>query len=168
MVPKSPTDNADKAQKDVHLSQREMEILSYAWQCFESQPKVNYEKLAEVAAFKNATSARVSFNSVKRKIMASGESSEPCTPTKPRGKRAAEDQTTPDSSKKAKLASKSSRKILPKVEEEDDDEKTFKKKTKAKVDEDDAELMSRLLGFDVKKKLEKEEDDDDDDESEAW
>ncbi|KAI1442121.1 hypothetical protein F5Y02DRAFT_421377 [Annulohypoxylon stygium] len=123
---------------------------------------VNYEKLAKVAEFKNATTASACFNTVKRKIISACKSIEPSTPTKSGGKKAAKDQMTPKSGKKRKIPTKSPRKGHPKTEEDgDDDEKVFKKKKnqlKAEdVDDEDAQLMSGLLGFDVKKKLQERE-----------
>lgn len=68
---------------------------------------------------------------------------------------------TPKSGKKRKIPTKSPRKGHPKTEEDgDDDEKVFKKKNQLKaedVDDEDAQLMSGLLGFDVKKKLQERE-----------
>ncbi|KAI1452507.1 hypothetical protein F4805DRAFT_28284 [Annulohypoxylon moriforme] len=158
MAPKSSPKKAEKAHKDVQLTQRDMEILSFAWQCFTVQPKIDFEKLAKVAPFKNSATARVCFGTVKKKFMGAGESSEASAPTTPRKKRMAGEMMTSSSSKKAKSA-KSSRKVLPKVEEDDDDE-TPKKKIRADIEaEKDAELMSGFLGFDVKKQLETSEDD---------
>ncbi|XDG09803.1 hypothetical protein ABKA04_009418 [Annulohypoxylon sp. FPYF3050] len=161
MAPKSPANKVDMSQ--ARLSPRDMEILALAWQCFETQPKVNYEKLAKIAEFKNANTASTCFGSVKKKIMSASKSSEPSTPTKSSGKQAAEAQTAPNSGKKRKLPTKSPRKGHPKTEEDgDDDEKVFKKKKKNQlkaedVDDEDAQLMSGLLGFDVKKKLQERE-----------
>ncbi|KAI0880555.1 uncharacterized protein GGS22DRAFT_197476 [Annulohypoxylon maeteangense] len=160
---------SNKVQKDVQLTSRDMEILSFAWQCFEGQPKIDFEKLAKVASFKNSATARVCFSSVKKKILGASESGETSTPATPRGKRAARDQMTPSSSKKTKLASKSprNRKVLPKAEE-DDDEKISKTKPWSETEsEKDAEIMSGLLGFDVKKEMETDRDSDDDDEDES-
>ncbi|KAI1134737.1 hypothetical protein F5Y05DRAFT_199191 [Hypoxylon sp. FL0543] len=102
------------AAQGVQLSPRDMEILAKAWQCFEDTPKVNWAKLAEVANFKNAATARACFAPIKKKLVAAAaaaasgtpapaESGEPTTPAKGRRKRKAETEKTPDTGKRNKV-----------------------------------------------------------------
>ncbi|KAH8648443.1 hypothetical protein BX600DRAFT_442735 [Xylariales sp. PMI_506] len=52
------------------LTPRELEIAGLVWQCFESDPKVNYVKLAEIARFKNPASASACWLPIKKKLIA--------------------------------------------------------------------------------------------------
>ncbi|KAK0250052.1 hypothetical protein B0A54_01824 [Friedmanniomyces endolithicus] len=52
------------------LTTKQMEYLALAWQCFESEPKVNYTKFAEVAGPKNARSAAELMRVAKNKLKA--------------------------------------------------------------------------------------------------
>ncbi|KAI2468477.1 hypothetical protein F4781DRAFT_266319 [Annulohypoxylon bovei var. microspora] len=162
MAPRPSADKADKANKEIQLTSREMEILSKAWQCFEDVPKIDWQKLAVIAGFKNPATARACFAPIKKKILgASGEataaeSSEAGSPAKSRGKRTAPNQKTPGSGKKAKLAGNSPRKLLPK-DEEGDDEKVLEDKTKA----DTKQGVDGNIEVDVKKE-------EAGDESEGW
>ncbi|KAI1103869.1 hypothetical protein F4804DRAFT_215807 [Jackrogersella minutella] len=100
--------------KGINLTTRDMEILSKAWQCFEGSPKLDWQKLADIAPFKNAATARACFLPIKKKLAtAAGESStadsgEPSTPVKVNGKRKSRIQKTPGSGKKAKSSGKPS------------------------------------------------------------
>ncbi|KAI0832264.1 hypothetical protein F5Y06DRAFT_281093 [Hypoxylon sp. FL0890] len=94
----------------VQLSPRDMEILAKAWQCFDEAPKINWQKLAEVANFKNAATARACFTPIKKKLAAASgvhapaESGEPTAAAKGRGKRKAENQKAGGASKKTKAS----------------------------------------------------------------
>ncbi|KAI1463810.1 uncharacterized protein F4812DRAFT_232093 [Daldinia caldariorum] len=131
------------------FSAREMEVLAIAWQCFEVAPKINWDKLAKLAPFKNVSTARSCFAPIKKKLaLASGEitaaqTSEPSTPTKRGGKRKASVEKTPRSGKKAKTASKA----LSSFEEDDEEEANAKIKAAIKAD------------IEAQEKKEKEEDD---------
>ncbi|KAI2776265.1 hypothetical protein F4815DRAFT_360493 [Daldinia loculata] len=135
--------------KDTQFTARDMEILGIAWQCFEVAPKINWNKLAQLAPFKNASTARACFGPIKKKLaLASGESttantSEPSTPTKGGKKRKAGSEKTPGSGKKTKT----SRKALSKFKDddgEDEDEINAKIKAdiKAQEEEDDTDANS--------------------------
>ncbi|KAK6953771.1 hypothetical protein Daesc_003733 [Daldinia eschscholtzii] len=120
------------------LTAREMEILAMAWQCIEGGPKINYDKLAKLAPFKNVTTARACFTPIKKKLaLASGElaaaqTGEPSTPTKGSGKRKAGAEKTPRSGKKAKASSK----IHSGFEDDNDDEDVTHAKIKANIKAD--------------------------------
>ncbi|KAI1800768.1 hypothetical protein F4811DRAFT_537112 [Daldinia bambusicola] len=124
--------------KEAHpqLTPREMEVLAIAWQCFEVAPKINWDKLAKLAPFKNVSTARSCFSPIKKKLaLASGEltaakTSEPSTPTKGGGKRKASIDKTPRSGKKAKTVIKALSSF------EDDDEEAVNAKIKADIKAD--------------------------------
>ncbi|KAK5721530.1 hypothetical protein LTR15_006119 [Elasticomyces elasticus] len=50
------------------LSSKQMEYLALAWQCFETEPKINYAKFAEVAGLASANSARELMRVAKNKL----------------------------------------------------------------------------------------------------
>ncbi|KAI0010267.1 hypothetical protein F4779DRAFT_639534 [Xylariaceae sp. FL0662B] len=52
---------APDSRVDSQISLRDMEVLAKVWQCFESEPKINWEKLAEVADFPDAMAAKACF-----------------------------------------------------------------------------------------------------------
>ncbi|KAL1857397.1 hypothetical protein Daus18300_010370 [Diaporthe australafricana] len=64
------------------LTERDIELLVCAFRCAEGGfPKVDFHKFAMMAKFKNANSASVSFNLVKKKVMSDPGSATP-TPKK--------------------------------------------------------------------------------------
>ncbi|KAF2007266.1 hypothetical protein P154DRAFT_614675 [Amniculicola lignicola CBS 123094] len=69
----------------VAFTPREMEVLALAWQCMESEPKINMAKLAQLTGYTHA-SAGVTFGKIKRKLKIFAASSQPMdyasTPTK--------------------------------------------------------------------------------------
>ncbi|KZM19675.1 uncharacterized protein EKO05_0004077 [Ascochyta rabiei] len=103
------------------LTTREMEVLALAWQCMESEPKVNIQKLAQLTGYTSG-SASVTFGKIKRKLKgkaAGVTTSNPATPkrqTNNRGPRSApksspkrgatEEAAAGTPSKKGKMASK--------------------------------------------------------------
>ncbi|KAI7783589.1 hypothetical protein LA080_011718 [Diaporthe eres] len=96
------------------LSDRDMELLISALRCAEGGfPKVDWKKFAEMAGYKNAASASVSFAGVKKKVMGEAGSAKP-TPNKStpsKRKQATEATATGDDAdesptKKAKTSSK--------------------------------------------------------------
>ncbi|GAB7331827.1 hypothetical protein MBLNU13_g03780t1 [Cladosporium sp. NU13] len=50
------------------LSAKQMEYLALAWQCFESEPKIDYNKFATVARLKTPASARELMRVTKNKL----------------------------------------------------------------------------------------------------
>ncbi|PVI02335.1 hypothetical protein DM02DRAFT_670625 [Periconia macrospinosa] len=66
------------------LSSREMEVLALAWQCMDTEPKIDFEKLATLAGYGSRNSASVTFNNIRKKIKNSAptSSSVPATPRK--------------------------------------------------------------------------------------
>ncbi|KAI0173176.1 hypothetical protein GGR52DRAFT_542170 [Hypoxylon sp. FL1284] len=62
MAPKSAIAN---------FTDRDMEVLAIAWQCMDEHPRINWQKLADLAHFKNVDSARACFTPIKRKLMQS-------------------------------------------------------------------------------------------------
>lgn len=49
------------------LSPRETQVLGLAWQCFESEPKINWEKFAELTGYAKS-SADTSLRRIKNKL----------------------------------------------------------------------------------------------------
>ncbi|KAF2476638.1 uncharacterized protein BDR25DRAFT_375639 [Lindgomyces ingoldianus] len=126
----------------VSFSAREMQTLALAWQCMETEPKIDYTKLARLAGYTEG-SAKVTLGNIKRKmkIHASGleANSAPTTPKKPAtgtgktpkssGKRAASGATSGESlSKRGKKVATggAGKKGKGRVEDEEDDEEEFK------------------------------------------
>ncbi|KAK7710242.1 hypothetical protein SLS64_005826 [Diaporthe eres] len=96
------------------LSDRDMQLLISALRCAEGGfPKVDWSKFAEMAGYKNANSAAVSFGSVKKKVMGEAGSAKP-TPKKPTPSKrkqateatAADEDADETPTKKAKTSSK--------------------------------------------------------------
>ncbi|CAK1359369.1 hypothetical protein CB0940_05589 [Cercospora beticola] len=50
------------------LSTKQMEYLALAWQCFETEPKIDYEKFKTVAGLASAASARELMRVTKKKL----------------------------------------------------------------------------------------------------
>ncbi|KAF1934149.1 uncharacterized protein M421DRAFT_302 [Didymella exigua CBS 183.55] len=65
------------------LTSREMEVLALAWQCMDTEPKINTKKLAELTGYTEG-SASVTMGKIKRKLKlkAAGSSSVVNTPKK--------------------------------------------------------------------------------------
>ncbi|KAF2857028.1 hypothetical protein T440DRAFT_503612 [Plenodomus tracheiphilus IPT5] len=59
--------------KDVSLSAREMEVLALAWQCMDTQPKIDMQKLASLTGY-TPGSASVTMGNIKRKLKVLGDS----------------------------------------------------------------------------------------------
>ncbi|KAF1973038.1 hypothetical protein BU23DRAFT_554580 [Bimuria novae-zelandiae CBS 107.79] len=51
----------------VSFSTREMEVLALAWQCFESEPKIDIKKLARLTGYTDG-SASATISKIKRKL----------------------------------------------------------------------------------------------------
>ncbi|KAI1383772.1 uncharacterized protein F4822DRAFT_433712 [Hypoxylon trugodes] len=134
----------------VHLTARDVEILSLAWQCFDTNPKINWQKLADVAGFKNASTACACFGPIRKKLGISGtkagaedDDKSNHTPSKSATKRKVATPKTPHSSKKAK----SSRKALTSDEEDDDEVKPkVEVKTEVATPENEKDSLSLDTG----------------------
>lgn len=50
------------------LSTKQMEYLALAWQCFDVEPKIDYEKFKDVAGLASAASARELMRVTKKKL----------------------------------------------------------------------------------------------------
>ncbi|KAF2208836.1 hypothetical protein CERZMDRAFT_101046 [Cercospora zeae-maydis SCOH1-5] len=81
------------------FTDREKQIMSFAWQCFEGEPKLDYKKLAGLAGMSNPVSASNAWGRIKKKLAAQagavpadGEadssSATKATPGKKRGRKA--------------------------------------------------------------------------------
>ncbi|KAF3765576.1 hypothetical protein M406DRAFT_68002 [Cryphonectria parasitica EP155] len=77
-------------QKTSALTARETELAVLAWRAIKDV-QIDYEKLAEVAGFKSANSARACFGATKKKLLAENNTISPATPSGDRGKRAGVD-----------------------------------------------------------------------------
>ncbi|KAH9992702.1 hypothetical protein F4779DRAFT_239435 [Xylariaceae sp. FL0662B] len=122
---------APKTSAGAQLSQRDMEVLAKAWHCFENEPTINWQKLAEVAGFKNGPSARACFLPIKKKLISYAKEAEggdgastvsaptpspaKSTPAGTPRKRKADMEKTPRSTKKARAA-------VTNVDDDDDDD----------------------------------------------
>ncbi|GAP86685.1 hypothetical protein SAMD00023353_2000420 [Rosellinia necatrix] len=127
---------------DNELSEKEKFVLGLAWKCFESEPKINWEKLANLGGYTNQASAQNVVRAAKKKLMAAateglGDDSEalPQTPKKKRvatpgsgkgkNKRIIEDSNDADDedmalpvSKKLKRTPKKARPVKTETEED--------------------------------------------------
>ncbi|KAF2815508.1 uncharacterized protein BDZ99DRAFT_516225 [Mytilinidion resinicola] len=54
------------------LSEKEMSTLALAWQCFATEPTVDYKKLAELTGY-TLQSAQVTLGKIKRKLRAAAD-----------------------------------------------------------------------------------------------
>ncbi|KAF9735466.1 hypothetical protein PMIN06_006922 [Paraphaeosphaeria minitans] len=60
-----------KADDALTFSAREMQVLALAWQCFESEPKIDIKKLARITGYTEG-SASVTIGKIKRKLKTLG------------------------------------------------------------------------------------------------
>ncbi|KAF2877108.1 hypothetical protein BDV95DRAFT_601524 [Massariosphaeria phaeospora] len=83
----------------VSFSAREMEVLALAWQCMESEPKIDIDKLASLTGYTHG-SASVTMGNIKRKLKqhAASVGGAPVTPKK--GSSGGRPKTTPKSTGK--------------------------------------------------------------------
>ncbi|KAJ4326337.1 hypothetical protein N0V94_000012 [Neodidymelliopsis sp. IMI 364377] len=111
------------------LSAKEMQVLALAWQCMETDPKIDFAKLAALTGY-TPGSANVTFGKIKRKLKAkaAATSGVPVAPKTPKKSTTA---TTPKSGKRgaagidgatADTPSKRSKKVSKPARDEDDDE----------------------------------------------
>ncbi|KAI8937983.1 hypothetical protein NX059_005661 [Plenodomus lindquistii] len=148
-------------EKDGALSAREMEVLALAWQCMESQPKIDMAKLASLTGVPPVTaptltrlkytpgSASVTMGNIKRKLKLLGDTmvsnGGPTTPRKAGGPGRGK-TTTPKSTAGAKrgaIACETPSKRQKKGERQ--------KQLLVEDDEDDGEEMCETKGIRVKK-----------------
>ncbi|CAK4031297.1 Hypothetical predicted protein [Lecanosticta acicola] len=54
---------------DLEFTAREREIMAVAWHCFEGEPKMNYQKLAELMEMTNVGSAYNAWNRIRHKLI---------------------------------------------------------------------------------------------------
>ncbi|EME77851.1 uncharacterized protein MYCFIDRAFT_87218 [Pseudocercospora fijiensis CIRAD86] len=116
------------------LSEKQMKYLALAWQCFDTEPKIDYEKFAQVAGLKTSASARELMRVTKNKLkeeygalsgdvqMTNGGTpgKKRATPSKRKagtgsGDDEEEQETVTPASKKKKKVKKSPTKALPPV-----------------------------------------------------
>ncbi|KAI0595760.1 hypothetical protein F4775DRAFT_604553 [Biscogniauxia sp. FL1348] len=71
MPPKTPSKASTGSSQ---LTQRDLEILAAVWSCFEGTPAIDYGKLAQVANFKNAATARACFLPIRKKLLLNSSS----------------------------------------------------------------------------------------------
>ncbi|OSS44475.1 hypothetical protein B5807_10757 [Epicoccum nigrum] len=111
------------------LTARESEVLALSWQCMETDPKIDFNKLAQLAGY-TPNSASVIFGKIKRKLKAkaAGASSAPATPKKSTAN-TPKTPKTPKSGKRAAASeavdgtpSKRSKRAIKKPAAGDDDE----------------------------------------------
>ncbi|KAF2691984.1 hypothetical protein K458DRAFT_285033 [Lentithecium fluviatile CBS 122367] len=65
------------------LSPRETEVLALAWQCMDSEPKIDFNKLADLAGY-TPQSASVTFSKIKRKLKAHADGNSSGAPNTPK------------------------------------------------------------------------------------
>ncbi|KAJ8114390.1 hypothetical protein ONZ43_g4915 [Nemania bipapillata] len=113
-MPPAPTNDGE-------LSHKEKAILALAWKCFETEPKIDWEKLGALGGYTNWRSARNLFAIAKKKLNAHvnadngadddghGNTASPKTPTGKKRKDDAEhgnsDALTPKKAKKTPVKS---------------------------------------------------------------
>ncbi|TGJ78895.1 hypothetical protein E0Z10_g9867 [Xylaria hypoxylon] len=68
MPPKAAPKAAPKAENG-ELSETEKGVLSMAWQCFESEPKIDYDKLASLGGYTNIGSVMNIVRGAKKKLI---------------------------------------------------------------------------------------------------
>ncbi|PNS21789.1 PWWP domain-containing protein2 [Sphaceloma murrayae] len=119
------------------LSAREQELMSMAWQCMETEPKLDMKKFAEMAKFTNPRSATNAWRTIKTKLGINA------TPSK----KGAADTTGPSSDASSRKRTKKQ------VDDGDEDESPTKKpraskgtKVKLEIQEDDDEEDQDALG----------------------
>ncbi|KAF1830968.1 hypothetical protein BDW02DRAFT_650259 [Decorospora gaudefroyi] len=111
--------------KQITFTPREMEVLALAWQCMETQPKIDIPKLAQLTGYTTG-SASVTFGKIKSKIKSLGDSlSEngpavtPKKPAKPSPKSTPKRKTTINDN--ASTPSKRAKKTPARGADEEDD-----------------------------------------------
>ncbi|KAF4311534.1 gpi transamidase component pig-u [Botryosphaeria dothidea] len=153
--------------KSATLSPRDLEVAGKIWLCFKTEPQIDYQKLAQVAGFKNAASASACWGPIKKKLMGQvgdGKTSSTSTPSSARSKRKGSSSYTDDNddddefpstptpkAKKAKKAISSARvkghSSSPAVHEISDNEKVGGKLAVKRVDKFDDEQLDTMNYF---------------------
>ncbi|KXT07450.1 hypothetical protein AC578_458 [Pseudocercospora eumusae] len=117
------------------FTDREVQLMTLAWLCFDGEPKVDYKKLASLAGMGNPVSASNAWSKIKKKLAArAAEAGATAGDASGDG----DDATTPKATKATP------KKRGKKVTDEDDEEKTKGGKgkastKKANTDDDGAE-----------------------------
>ncbi|GIZ39916.1 hypothetical protein CKM354_000327800 [Cercospora kikuchii] len=134
------------------FTEREKQMMSLAWQCFDGEPKLDYKKLAGLAGMTNPVSASNAWAKIKKKLNAQAEavmgdgaatpsSTVKATPGKKRGRKALGDDNngeTPSKKPKAAKAKKAT------SEDDADDEEAVKHAVKTEKAEDEDSGEDRL------------------------
>ncbi|PIB02490.1 hypothetical protein CB0940_01147 [Cercospora beticola] len=134
------------------FTERERQMMSLAWQCFDGEPKLDYKKLAGLAGMKNPVSASNAWSKIKKKLNAQAEavmgegaatpnSTVKATPGKKRGRKPLGDDNngeTPSKKPKATKAKKAA------SEDDADEEEGVKHAVKTEKAEDGDSEDDRL------------------------
>ncbi|KAI0130520.1 hypothetical protein BJ170DRAFT_693065 [Xylariales sp. AK1849] len=134
--------------KKTSLTSRELELAGLIWQCFESEPKINYQKLKDLAGFKNANSASACWNPIKKKLMANAGAATNNDGATPKVKTPAKRKSTATANGEEETPSKKSRskKQPAKAPNEDGDvDDDFKAIFKREEAEEDGDAMEQDL-----------------------
>ncbi|KAK5700625.1 hypothetical protein LTR97_005142 [Elasticomyces elasticus] len=120
---------------DKDFTTRELEIMAKAWNCFTTEPQVDYKKLSEECGMTNVRSASNAWGLIKKKIMAKG-GGKTGSETNGTAKSDAAEVATPKSSPKKRGA--------PKADKEESPTKKAKggRKTKAQKEAEAAEAAA--------------------------
>ncbi|GME64445.1 Gpi transamidase component pig-u [Neofusicoccum parvum] len=156
------------APKSNTLTPRDLEVAALVWRCFKTEPQIDFEKLAQLAKFKNPASASACWNPIKKKLMsnaggadANNASSAPSTPATGGRKRKNvpstddaddDDKATPAPKARKKAAYSSARgkktaSLTPVADADDDDEERAAPAVKKEEPGGDAGDDEALDGF---------------------
>lgn len=69
------------------FSSREQQLMAVAWQCFDGEPKVNYQRLAELTGMTNTGSAYNAWTKIRKKLAAQAKTVTPKSTPRPMKKR---------------------------------------------------------------------------------
>ncbi|RMZ69378.1 gpi transamidase component pig-u [Pyrenophora seminiperda CCB06] len=120
---------ANMSKKEVNFTSRDMEVLALAWQCMETQPKIDMNKLALLTGY-TPGSASVTFGKIKQKLKLLGEARSSSGPAPPKnGHRAQSASSAPSTPRKRTAATttpsssaKKAKQFEQTAEDEEDDE----------------------------------------------
>ncbi|GME33843.1 Gpi transamidase component pig-u [Neofusicoccum parvum] len=156
------------APKSNTLTPRDLEVAALVWRCFKTEPQIDFEKLAQLAKFKNPASASACWNPIKKKLMsnaggadANSAPSAPSTPATGGRKRKNvpstddaddDDKATPAPKARKKAAYSSARgkktaSLTPVADADDDDEERAAPAVKKEEPGGDAGDDEALDGF---------------------
>ncbi|KAF2166346.1 hypothetical protein M409DRAFT_23538 [Zasmidium cellare ATCC 36951] len=107
------------------LSQKQMEYLALAWQCFETEPKIDYAKFATVANLASVNSARELMRVTKKKLKEEYGALDNGTATSPIKKSTSTPRSTPGAKRgRASVGKKAAAEMN--GEDHDDDEEEMR------------------------------------------